>query len=172
MECKEFKHLIQDLCDDLLSYEKKEKAENHIKECPECRKDYEKLQAVLTTLTKSRPSQPAPYFWQMYLKQVNEKIDKIESPLIEKQKAWEWIFNWIRRPAVAFSLTVVILISGFVLVQLGEPPQVVQEDEIYINSLEFFIAEYNSVSEGNIFMENIPFDTESYGNIRQVRYTQ
>ena len=76
----------------------------HVPSCPECARELESLRSTLAMLDEWKaPSDVSPYFMTRLMARVRE-----ESPAPRPN----WFFAWVRKPALAASLAVVLVAAG------------------------------------------------------------
>jgi hypothetical protein len=76
----------------------------HVPSCPDCTRDLESLRSTLAVLDEWKaPEDVSPYFMTRLMARVRE-----ESPAPETG----WFFAWVRKPALAASLAVVLVAAG------------------------------------------------------------
>ncbi len=76
----------------------------HLPSCPECARELESLRSTLAVLDEWKaPEDVSPYFMTRLMARVRE-----ESPA----RQTGWFFAWIRKPALAASLAVVMAAAG------------------------------------------------------------
>jgi|SRR5581483_2290662 len=76
----------------------------HMSSCADCARELESLRSTLAVLDEWKaPSDVSPYFMTRLMARVRE-----EKPATENN----WFFAWVRKPALAASMAVVLIAAG------------------------------------------------------------
>ncbi len=87
----------------------------HVRQCPACAQELESLRKTMALLDEWKVPEPSPYFLTRLGAHVRE--EQAKAPVREG------ILSWMRRPAMAVSLAMVLVAGG--LVYIGtKPPRI------------------------------------------------
>jgi len=76
MRHEEIKKWVSLYHEGVLDKEKKRIVEQHIKECPECRKDFEEMKELEDVMSKMELKQPPKEAWEQYEKSVYNRLER------------------------------------------------------------------------------------------------
>jgi predicted anti-sigma-YlaC factor YlaD len=76
MEHKKVKELISSYFDGELDNKEKELAEKHLKECPECRREFEGMKEFEEVMGKMEFKKPSKEVWEVYWASVYNRLER------------------------------------------------------------------------------------------------
>ena len=110
MKCTEIRELLPDLAAGLASTAPEVTAteiDNHLRSCADCTAELEELRKTMALLDEWQAPEPSPYFDTRLRARLREEAEKQPS---------RW-FAWVRRPAMAASFAL-LLVVGVTIFQL------------------------------------------------------
>lgn len=157
MKCREVRKYFTEFLRKDISSEKKEKISTHIESCKSCREESRQFLILTDVISEANTPESDELFWERYLGDIEDRLNAL--PEKEKEKIARKIElpSFLRKPAYAVA-AVLILAVGIIAYQKW----FYKEENIYSNSLEFFIEEFDNVVSENIFIESFPFDKEDF----------
>jgi len=99
MKCNEIFELMPDLAAGM--HPASGEVSHHLKSCAECASKLEEFRQTMALLDAWQAPEPSPYFDTRLMARVRE----------EKSKPTGWLY-WLRKPALAASLTVLLVMSA------------------------------------------------------------
>ena len=76
MEHKKIKELISSYIDGELDAAQRKAVEEHLKECPECRKEFEEMDKFEEVMNKMEFKKPPKEMWQVYCDSVYNRLER------------------------------------------------------------------------------------------------
>jgi hypothetical protein len=122
MNCREIRELLPDLAAGMDATTSQPEVEKHIASCNDCASHLADLQKTMALLDEWQAPEPSPYFDTRMQARLREEMAR-------PQAAW---FHWLRRPAWAMSLAVV-LFAGALTIGLGNQSYIYQAETIPTN---------------------------------------
>lgn len=124
-KCKKIRDLFdEEFCEDL-NKEQETLLENHLRECPTCRAEYNDLASMLLFMKKRARVEPGPAFWDGYQARLIDRMEK-EDVLVSKpgKKRVTFFHALIPRPRWAYQAVaaVVLVVIGIFLGRELFPP--------------------------------------------------
>jgi hypothetical protein len=109
--CDDIRELMPDLAAGL--GEPGFEVKTHLQNCATCQTELKDFRRTLALLDEWKAPEPSPYF--------DVRLQaKLREEMAEKPVSW---FHWLRKPVLAISLTVAMVI-GITVIQTGHGPQV------------------------------------------------
>lgn len=108
MKCNEIREQLPDLAAGLVAGEPE--VNEHLHSCAECAGTFAEFQKTMALLDEWQAPEPSPYFDTRLQARLREEMAKRPSPT----------FGWLRRPALAAGLAVIVAV-GAVVFRLEEP---------------------------------------------------
>jgi len=127
MKCKKIEKWISDSIDGVLPAKKKEKIEDHLKECSRCRSYREYLEKIQSTTERLEYRKVHPGYWEELPQIVKERIT---SPEAKERKFVPFAVRW-RWAAVGTVLLISVVIGLSIFY-----PRVTKDQEAYVFSFE------------------------------------
>jgi len=159
MKCKEVRRYFTEFLKEDISAEKKEKISAHIESCELCREEFRQFLILTNVISEANTPEKEGLYWESYLKEIEDRLNVL--PKKEKAKIVRKIELplFLRKPAYAVA-AVLILAIGIIAYQKW----IIEEKNVnvYSNSLEFFLEEFDNIITENIFIESFPFDEEDF----------
>ena len=159
MKCKEVRRYFTEFLKEDISGEKKEKISTHIESCELCREEFRQFLILTNVISEVSTQEKDELYWESYLKEIEDRLNVL--PKKEKAKIVRKIELplFLRKPAYAVA-AVLILAIGIIAYQKW----IIEEKNVnvYSNSLEFFLEEFDNIITENIFIESFPFDEEDF----------
>jgi len=126
MRHKEIKKWISLYHEGGLDEEKKRMIEQHIKECPECRKEFEEMKKLEDVMSKIKLKQPPKEAWEQYEKSVYNRLERklgwiflsIGAMILLFFGGYKLVESLIKDPSVPFIFKIGILVALLGLVIL------------------------------------------------------
>ena len=126
MNCEKIKKLLNPYIDQALDADTAQQVDEHLKSCPACNKEYQRLNKIITSLNFLSP-QPAPAdFTQNIMTKISQKEIQIQSswmdqlkkrisiPSLSFPRKWESMFSF--RLAAAAAVAAVIVFFAFTFI--------------------------------------------------------
>jgi len=159
MKCKEVRGYFTEFLKEDISGEKKKKISAHIESCELCREEFRQFLILTNVISEASTPYKDELFWESYLTEIEDRLNAI--PKKEKAKIVRKIELplFLRRPAYAVAAVLVLAIGI-----IGYQKWITEEKkvDVYSNSLEFFLEEFDNIIAENIFIESFPFDEEDF----------
>ncbi len=76
MDHQKIKELISSYHDKELDEEKKKQVEEHLEECPECRREFEEMGKFEEVMSKMELKKPASEVWQVYWASIYNRMER------------------------------------------------------------------------------------------------
>ncbi len=76
MDHQKIKELISPYCEGELNEEEKKRVERHLKECPECQKEFEEMGKFEEVMGKMKLKKPPKEAWKMYWSSVYNRLER------------------------------------------------------------------------------------------------
>jgi hypothetical protein len=108
MEHADIKKLVASYHEDVLSQDEKAQVEEHIQDCPECRKDFEETRKFEEVMGKMAFKKPPKETWEVYWTSVYNRMER----------GIGWIF-------VSIGAIILLFFGGYLLVEA-----IIQDPEI------------------------------------------
>lgn len=149
MNCKKIRDsILTDYIDGQLQDHQEQKIQVHLTQCKECREFMQQVLeiAVLPFKTAAADEAPSPFVWEQIKRSLPEKepvMKKILNPFVRSMYG---LFH-IRKPALAFAFTVVIIFAG---VYLFERPYIQRRAAVnnYLNEQLVYLASVDANGAG------------------------
>jgi anti-sigma factor RsiW len=120
MNCKDVRENLVELLDPTLESQADSALVAHVRECGACAQELESLRKTMTLLDEWEAPEPSPYFLTRLGAHVKEEREKTQAPGSSGSLAWTWT-RWMRRPALALSLSAVLVAGGLVYLGTRSP---------------------------------------------------
>jgi anti-sigma factor RsiW len=108
MTCNEIRELMPDLAAGLSAAPPE--LNRHLTSCPACQSKLAELRQTMALLDEWQPLEPSPYFDVRLQARVREEI-------ANPRPAW---LQWMRKPALALALTLLVVVGGAVVSRRSE----------------------------------------------------
>jgi len=108
MKCEDFKIKMLDEIMGEISIEESLLLEEHLRECDECRREYERVERTIEILKSSRDSEPPPYLREKILRR------------LEFQRKRSPIWSLLNTPVKLYHAIVIVLLSLFLYAFVGK----------------------------------------------------
>jgi len=116
MNCQKIKKLINPYIDQVLDAESIRQVEEHLKSCPSCNKEYQRLNKIITSLN-SLSTQPVPAtFTQSLMAKISQEEIQIQTSWMDRLKKRVSIPQLSFRLAGAAAATALILFFAFTFI--------------------------------------------------------
>lgn len=79
MKCKYIQHYLLDYSEQVLEQEKRHLVEEHLRHCPECRKELQEIEQTLQLLQTLPVQEPPENFWPVFTSDVMRQIRKMDT---------------------------------------------------------------------------------------------
>jgi hypothetical protein len=120
--CKQSKDLFDEALCRELNKEQKLLLENHLRECPKCRSEFEKANRMLNFMKKRVYKEPGLAFWDNYWEKLQDRMEKknlLHTRSEKKQEKFSRFFQflnfsprWVVQAAAALVLVVIGIFIG------------------------------------------------------------
>jgi hypothetical protein len=131
ISCNKVKKLIGSYSQDLLTPDWAERVNDHLANCSDCEKEYQKTRGVLDLLKQDRLPDQGAEFWEGMNTRIMSQIRQVRSEperIPWTKKIWGYPFGW---PGYAWATALILLILTPVLLYTihfnNQPPSPVQE---------------------------------------------
>ncbi|UCH94174.1 MAG: zf-HC2 domain-containing protein [Candidatus Aminicenantes bacterium] len=121
-QCKQSKDLFDEALCKELNKEQKLFLENHLRECPKCRSEFQEANAMLNFMKKRVRQEPEPAFWDGYWERLRDRMEKenlVHARSEKKRKTFFQFFQflnfsprWVVQAAAAVVLVVIGIFIG------------------------------------------------------------
>jgi hypothetical protein len=113
--CKKVKKLLSSYPQDLLTPDWAERVKEHLSNCSDCQKEYQKTQGVLDLLKQDRLPDQGPEFWKGMNARIMSQVRQVRSEperIPWNKKIWGYPFGW---PGYAWATALILLLLTPVL---------------------------------------------------------
>lgn len=118
-KCKKIKNLFNGAYCKELDKEQNNFLENHLRECPNCRSEFDGTNVMLNFMKKRVRVEPEPAFWDNYWERLTNRMTKEEVPPLRSEKKRRNLFptlnfnlRWVYQAAAAAVLLIIGIFIG------------------------------------------------------------
>ena len=155
MKCKAVRKYFTGFLKNDINSENKEKVSVHIERCEACKEEFGQFLILNNIISNAKTLERDELYWDSYIKEIEDRLNVLsKKEKVKTAKKIEFPL-FLRKPAYAIA-AVLILAVGIISYQkwlTGE-----NNINVYSNSLDFFLEEFDNVVAENIFMESYPLD--------------
>jgi len=145
--CKQSKDLFDEALYRELNKEQKLLLENHLRECPKCRSEFEKANRMLNFMKKKVRQEPGSAFWDNYWEKLRDRMEKenlLQTEIGKKRETFSRIFQflnfsprWVVQAAAALVLVVIgIFIGRVIFPPAKEPVKQMDQLPVFVSGYE------------------------------------
>ena len=145
--CKQCKDMFDEALCQELNKEQKLFLENHLRECPKCRSEFEEANAMLNFMRKKVRQEPGPAFWDNYWEKLQNRMGKENVLHVKSEKRWKTFFQffqslnfsprWVIQAAAALVLVVIgIFIGREIFPPAREPAKQMERSPALVSGYE------------------------------------
>ena len=126
MNCQKIKKLLNPYIDQVLDAESAQQVEEHLKSCPTCNKEYQRLNKIITSLNSFSPQTAPADFTQNIMAKISQKEIHIQSswmdqlkkriaiPSLSFPRKWESMFSFRLVGSAAVAALIVFFAFTFI----------------------------------------------------------
>jgi len=151
--CKEFACRIIDLLETTLSDQEHERLSEHLKDCPSCQKEYDRVKALYGILDGDIIPVPEQELFDLIKNKIRQREIRLRRFKVP-------IFIKILVPAFAFTLLILFMFRPEKTVDISVPASVLLEDETIAKISLGGILDDQLIEDLTVIEEDLPIDID------------